>query len=133
MWHLLNTHPSALLNPNAKHTALEHIMFANATMHPAYGRLFFLSQQPEQHATLMQSAANAITKLWAVVETKLVDQPYLGGHSVSAGDIMLAVYARWGQMFDVDIEIGPNCQRMIAAVQARDSFQAAIAAEQQVV
>lgn len=41
--HLLNKHKNRLIpeRGDARHQAIEHMMFANATMHPAYGRLFF--------------------------------------------------------------------------------------------
>lgn len=135
MWYLLTKHPSYLLgqNPAERNTALMDIMFANATMHPAYGRLFFLSQHNDaanQFAELFESAANAISKLWTVVESRLEGQSFLGGDHVSAADIMLAVYARWGSMFPVEIKIGPNAQKMIDHVHDMPSFVAALEAEQ---
>lgn len=58
------------------------MLFANATMHPAYGRLFFAQANVIDAAARQQvfdSAAVAINKLWQVVEAKLEHMPYLGG------------------------------------------------------
>ncbi|NIB40765.1 glutathione S-transferase family protein [Pseudomaricurvus alkylphenolicus] len=129
--HILSKHENDLLPANgiARQRAIENMAFANATMHPAYGRLFFAEHQlsePEARRQVFMQAANAINKLWAVVETKLDNQPYLGGDHPSPADFMLAVYSRWGEAFQVNIQIGPNTSAMIKRVIARDSFQKAL-------
>ncbi|OOF21900.1 glutathione S-transferase [Salinivibrio proteolyticus] len=136
MWHLLNTYPSPFMptDTNNQQKALTDIMFANATMHPAYGRLFFLNQhatESEPLFPLFSAAAQEISRLWHIVELRLQSQPYLGGDEVSAADIMLTVYAQWGALFPVDIQLGPNTQAMLARVQSRPSFIASVNAEQQ--
>ncbi|GAA3934245.1 glutathione S-transferase family protein [Litoribacillus peritrichatus] len=132
--HLLQAHPNDLFpdNVDAKRQAVEHILFANATMHPAYGRLFFIAEHikdESQKALAFNAAAEAINQLWKVVEWKLQDQPYLGGDQVSAADIMLAVYARWGAYFPVEIIKGEKTVRMLERVSDRRSFQLALEAE----
>ena len=108
-------------------------MFANATMHPAYGRLFFLTQhisddKVKQEA--LNAAAKSINQLWQAVENKLMTQDYLGGETPSAADIMLSVYSRWGAYFPVDINIGEKTTIMIKAVQAMPNFIKTDEAEQ---
>ena len=76
------------------------------------------------------AAADAISKLWQVVEQQLADQAFLGGNLPSAADIMLAVYSRWGASFPATIAQGSNTVEMLAAVQAMPSFQRALTAEQ---
>lgn len=132
--HLLNKHENSLLPQAsvARQSAIENILFANATMHPAYGRLFFMGQHlPDGEAKDVgfNAAADEISRLWAVVEQKLSDKPFLGGDTVSAADIMLTVYSRWGQYFPVEITIGQKTQRMLEAVTGLDSFQASLEAE----
>jgi glutathione S-transferase len=133
--YLLNKHQSHML-PNSgagREQAIQDILFANATMHPAYGRLFFIAQHiNDENAKQMAftAAAKAISKLWLVVEQQLAGQVFLGGDRPSAADIMLAVYSRWGAIYPVTIEHGSNTARMLAAVQTMSSFQRAIAAEQ---
>ena len=133
--HLLNKHKNNLIpeSGDARHRAIEHMMFANATMHPAYGRLFFAQANvtdPAVKQQIFNSAAVAINKLWQAVEAKLEHMPYLGGQDISPADILLAVYSRWGDFFPVDIVLGPNSRRMVDAVLKRDSMQRAIQREQ---
>lgn len=132
MLHILNKHNSALLPQAGREQAIENIMFANATMHPAYGRLFFIAQHIDDEAAKLQAfnaAAKSINQLWQIVENKLNNKRFLGGDVVSAADIMLAVYSRWGAYFPVDILIGERTQKMLTAVQAMPSFIATDAAE----
>jgi len=141
--YLLNKHQNSMLPVTgaARELAIQDIMFANATMHPAYSRLFFIAQnisdkkideQAKQSA--FEAAAQAITRLWQVVEQQLDHKPeekkFLGGDQPSAADIMLTVYSRWGASFPVAIQMGPNTQKMLEAVLAMPSFQRALTAEQ---
>ncbi len=133
--HLLNKHKNHMLPTSgaSREQAIEDILFANATMHPAYGRLFFIAQHiTDIHAreTAFTAAAEAINSLWQVVEQQLAGRDYLGGERASAADIMLTVYSRWGAHFPVTITQGSNTSRMLDAVQAMPSFQRSLAAEQ---
>lgn len=133
--HLLNKHQSPMM-PNSgasREQAIENILFANATMHPAYGRLFFIAQHISDESVrqaAFTAAAEAINTLWQVVEQQLAGQAFLGGDRASAADIMLAVYSRWGVNFPVSIVLGRNTLQMLAAVQAMPSFQRSLAGEQ---
>lgn len=136
MIHLLTKHPNQIWpdnDPVAKQSAIQDIMFANATMHPAYGRLFFAANSIENielRNQVFEAAESNIRTLWQVVEDKLISHPFLGGEHVSAADIMLAVYSRWGEGFPVDITIPPKAQNMIDHVLSMPSFTASLAAEQ---
>ena len=135
MLYLLNKHPSHMLPTSGtdREQAIENILFANATMHPAYSRLFFIAQHIGDESVRQETftaAADAISKLWQVVEQQLAGQAFLGGDQPSAADSMLAVYFRWGASFPVTITQGSNTARMLAAVQAMPSFQRALTAEQ---
>jgi glutathione S-transferase len=133
--YLLNKHPSHMLPTSGtdREQAIENILFANATMHPAYSRLFFIAQHISDESVRKEAfsaAAEAISKLWQVVELQLAGQAFLGGDRPSAADIMLTVYSRWGASFPVTIAQGSNTARMLAAVQIMPSFQRALSAEQ---
>ncbi|OMH38027.1 glutathione S-transferase family protein [Motiliproteus sp. MSK22-1] len=134
--YLLNKHPNTMLPAigTAREQAIQDIMFANATMHPAYGRLFFIAQNITDQKikkSAFDAAATAISSLWQVVEQQLENQSFLGGDQPSAADIMLTVYSRWGASFPVKIQFGANTQRMLDAIQSMPSFQRALSAEQQ--
>jgi len=137
MLHILNKHKNALFpeNENDRQLAIQDIMFANATMHPAYGRLFFLAQHVSDEVVkqdILNTAAESINQLWQVVENKLADKGFLGGDSPSAADIMLTVYSRWGAYFPVDIIIGDKTAKMLTAVQAMPNYIKTVQAEQAV-
>lgn len=128
MLHILNKHKSSLFpeNKHDRQQALQDIMFANATMHPAYGRLFFLGQNISDEKVKQEAfntAAYCINKLWQVVENQLTNKNFLGGDSPSAADIMLAVYSRWGAYFPIDITFGEKTLKMLNAVQAMPNFK----------
>lgn len=132
--HLLETHDSPML-PSAgpgRRQAIESMLFANATMHPAYGRLFFIAEHIRDEAAraeAFQAAVEAIDALWRVVDRQVGDKAYLDGDDLSVADVLLTVYSRWGAHFPVRITLGANSERMIANVLARPSFQRALAAE----
>lgn len=133
--YLLNKHDNDLLpsEPQARQQAIEHIMFANATMHPAYSKLFFINQHISNEDAKQQAldaAAQHINKLWQVVEQKLSRQQYLGGVKPSAADIMLAVYSSWGEYFPVTINFGERTTNMLFETRSRSSFRMALASDE---
>lgn len=137
--YLLDKHPNTLLAKQgpAHQKGVQNIMFANATMHPAYGRLFFLSQHIQDETVKLQalnSAAAEINRLWQAIEDELAQQnalggSFLGGPTPSAADIMLTVYASWGVYFPVEIQLGVNTKRMMDAVIDMPSYQRVLATE----
>ncbi|PHZ86684.1 glutathione S-transferase family protein [Paremcibacter congregatus] len=135
MLHILNKHENSLLpkNGTARQKAIQDIMFANATMHPAYGKLFFIAQHITDETAkkaAFTAAAKNITHLWQVIENVLKNKPFLGGSTPSAADIMLTVYARWGASFPVDITLGKKTTTLLNAVQAMPNFKKSVKAEQ---
>jgi len=135
MLHILNKHKNALFpeDENERQQAIQNIMFANATMHPAYSRLFFLEQNVSDEKAkneAFNAAAKSINQLWQVVEKQLTNKNFLGGDSPSPADIMLAVYSRWGAYFPVDITFGEKTSAMLNAVQAMPNFKKTDEAEQ---
>lgn len=133
--HVLDSKPNHLMpaSKEKRKQAIEDIMFANATMHPTYSRLFFGASAIQDEVAL-QSYFEAITqqlnKLWAIVDARIGNNDYLAGSDISPADILLTVYSSWDQHFPVSIERGANTERMIANVQSRTSYQKALAAEQ---
>jgi glutathione S-transferase len=132
--YLLNKHKNTMLpeSGNARDQGIQDIMFANATMHPTYGRLFFIAQNISDESakkSAFKAAEEAINTLWLVIEQQLENKVFLGGDQPSAADIMLTVYSRWGGGFPVDIKLGAKAQSMVDAVLLMPSFERALAAE----
>lgn len=132
--HLADRHGTSLLpkTGDARSRAVDALMFANATMHPAYGKMFFAAgafEDETQKQIVLQAAAAAVEKLWAHVDARLADQPFVAGEELTIADVMLTVYANWGQFFPISIALGDNVKRMIRAVKAHPAFAAALARE----
>ena len=73
-------------------------MFCNATLHPAYGRTFFLNRNTKDAAekeNLMGISIAMINKLWAEVEQRLEKSPWLAGNDITMADILMTVIANW--------------------------------------
>lgn len=127
---LLDSHKNDLL-PTAgieRAKALEWLMWCNASLHPACGRIFGLARMDIDDATkekLKPVLMNAVQTLWDEAEARLAHNAYLAGDKVSAGDILLAVIANWGVG-----QPGPHVKRVLKNVIARPAYQKTLAAEQ---
>ena len=133
--YLLDKHESPMLPKSgvARANALEWLMFANASMHPAYARLFFLLSTVKDAAEkehLLGIALDKINANWKEVDNQLAKTPYVTGDTVSAADILLTVIANWAQAnLGSKIVLGDNTKRMIKSVVARPAYQKALADE----
>lgn len=131
--YLMDAHKSPLLPASGieRAKALEWLMWANASLHPAYSRAFWLMRQEideKSKATLQQNVFDTIQSFWDEAETRLLSSPFLGGETMGAADILIAVFANWdvGHKF----KLGPNVQRVIKTVISRPAWQKAVSEEQ---
>lgn len=131
--YLLDKHKSDLLARDgvARAHGLEWLMFANATMHPAYSRLFFFKGQlgadAENHPLYKTSLQN-VQKLWDSVEDQLSRNRYIAGETVTGGDILLTVISSWASVGA--FEFGPKTKDLFKRVAARPAFKKAVELEQ---
>ncbi|QLC72654.1 glutathione S-transferase family protein [Pseudomonas sp. LPB0260] len=133
--YLLDKHKNQMLPESGLEKArfIEWVMFANATMHPAYGRLFFIGKTLDDGPAKEQAlsaASDAINALWGAVDKQLQQSTFVCGDRITVVDMMLAVYASWGQYFPVDILMSDKVRRMIEAVKAHPAFIKAIEDQQ---
>ncbi|MFL1406722.1 glutathione S-transferase family protein [Marinobacter sp. M1N3S26] len=133
--YLLEKHAHAMLPcPGADRARFtQQLMFANATLHPAYGRLFFISQHIDHEPTrlaALEQAARMISDLWQTVDRTLATSPFVCGAQPTVVDMMLTVYASWGELFPVDIPVGENVQRLLTDLAQHPSFVKAVEQEQ---
>lgn len=112
--------------------ALQWLMFANATLHGAYSRIFWLNRAVKDEAqktALISTAIEYVQTLWNQIEEELQDKPYLAGDKCTAGDILVTVIGNWGAWLPKPITFGPRTKALFAAVSARPAFQMALVAE----
>lgn len=111
--------------------AMEWMMFANATLHPAYSRCYFINRQDidaTAKAKVMDACCASVQALWDDVEAQLnKGTKYIAGNEVTIGDTMLCVMANWG--IATPPKLGAKTKALIAEVSRRPSYQAALAAE----
>jgi glutathione S-transferase len=131
LMHILDKHSSPLLPRSGKERtqALEWLMFANASVHPAYARAFFLKRNKTTEGPLWDAAVASINKSWADVEQRLASQPYVCGQQITIGDILLTVIANWSDNVP-GVKLGPNVKKLLKSVSTRPAYQKALQEEQ---
>lgn len=132
--YLCEKHNSPLLpaKGDARTTALEWLMFCNATLHPTYSRAFFLmknSSDENEKQKLLGVISQQINKLWAEVEARLENNQYLCGNEITVADILLTVIANWSNRIP-NVVIGQNSKKLFVEVSCRPSFKKALELEQ---
>ena len=135
MTYLLDKHNSPMLPKSGKERAraLEWLMFGNATMHPAYAKVFFAMKNITDQAAkdqAIKAAIGQIEKLWDEVDARLAQNPYLCGKELTAADILLTVIANWSGYFPQPVKLGANVKRLLKEVTSRPAYQQALKLEQ---
>lgn len=116
----------------ARAKALEWLSFANSTLHPAYGRMFFYNKNLGDAAAedkLYGLTIDQINKYWEEVESVLQKQDYIAGSECTIADILITVIANWSPAAKKPIKIGEKTKAMFKRVIARPSYQKAMADE----
>lgn len=110
--------------------ALQWLMFCNATLHPAYGRTFWIGANVPQAAQeeAMKNARTQIQQLWDYVEGELEKSgtAYLAGSEPTAGDFLITTIANWNP---AAYKFGPKTKALFKNISARPSYQKALTAE----
>ena len=134
MIHILEKHQSPLLPKSGaeRDSALEWLMFCNATLHPAYSRVFFLMKNPADQAAkdvLVDAAIANINKLWEEVEHRLSTTTYLAGGVITIADILLTVIANWSARMPKTVVLGPKTKALLRTIIARPAYKKAMETE----
>jgi len=110
--------------------ALQWLMFCNATLHPAYGRTFWISANVPQAAQEESSktARAQIQALWEYVESELEKSgnTYLCGNEPTAADFLMTTIANWNAQA---YKFGPKTKAIFKNISARPSYQKALTTE----
>lgn len=130
--YLCDKHKSDLIPQSgwARAQALQWLMFCNASLHPSYSRVNFISKilpDGEMKDAAVKEARSSVQAMWDEVEAHLsANGPYLCGDSVTAGDILLTVIANWNT---TNYKFGAKTKALFKSVTARSAYQKALAAE----
>jgi glutathione S-transferase len=130
--YLCDKHTSSLLPQSGRERAkaLQWLMFCNSTLHPAYGRTFWINTNlPEdQREAALKTARGQIQDLWTYVEQQLEQNggPYLCGKEITAGDILISVIANWNP---AAYTFGPRTRALLKSVSSRPAYQKALSIE----
>lgn len=133
--YLMEKHNSPMLPTSnfAQRTEnIQWLMFANATVHPAYSKLFFIMkniQDPKAKEDAFAAAYNGLNSLWKIADEKLAKTKFIAGDEMSMADIFLTVYAGWNAFFQNKITLGDNVTRMVKEVSSKPAFKKALEEE----
>lgn len=129
--YLLEKHDSSMLPADLARKAelLRWLMFAYATLHPAYGRLFAIRFRVEmdesERASVLRQLAAPVSNLWAILDKELATKRFITGDEPTVVDYLAAIYASWGKNFpDAEIVLGGNVRRLIDEVSKLPEFRA---------
>lgn len=130
--YLARKHPTAWLpqsGPSAI-SAMEAMMFCNASLHPAYTRVFFLKKLDIDQAAkekALEAAFAKVQDLWDDVELRLSKNKYLAGDNMTVADVMMTVMSNWAK--PNGLRFGPNAQKIFAEVMNCAAYKKASEAE----
>ncbi len=133
--YLLDNHENDLLPKSGleRATALEWLAFANSTLHPAYGRIFFMMKNLEAGQvsanSLYKPTISQIQKYWDEIEDLLEKQEYLAGDKLTIGDILVTVIANWSGYFESKINFGAKTKAYFSKIISRPSYKKALEVE----
>lgn len=129
MIYLCDTYKSDLLPSSGweRAEALQWLMSANASLHPAYSRTNFLKKNGGTDEQIKASRAGA-QAIWDEIEATLAAKgPYICGEKCTVADILITVIGHWA---DPGVyTYGPKTKALFEKVVARPAYQQALTAE----
>lgn len=118
----------------ARTEALQWLMIANSSLHPAYARAFFLKKNAGTDEATMQhlykAASASIQKLWDEIEAQLEGRDYLCGNHCTAADILITVIANWSGGLKEPVTFGTRTKALFKRIIERQSYKKALEREQ---
>ncbi len=114
-------------------TSLEWLAFANSTLHPAYGRCFFLGRHLGDNAAdspIYGAAIEMIQKHWDEIEGELKKHDYIAGKEITVADILLTVISNWTPNLKMPIHFGEKTKSLFKRIIQRPAFQKALEKEE---
>jgi glutathione S-transferase len=103
--------------------------FANGTLQPTMGRVMYLERvDPSEKNAPLQAANERLALVFATLEKRLGEAPYLAGAELTAADIMSVFSLTTMRLFRAtDLSPYPNILAYLQRVGARPGYQRAMA------
>lgn len=106
--------------------------FINSDIHKTFSMIFgagrFVSEEGPQQE-LAASASKILTRLFALLDAQLINQPYLGGEAPSIADAYLYVVLRWAHAKQVDLAGQDHLATFFKRMEDNAGVKAALKAE----
>lgn len=132
--YLLDNNKNELLPDSGleRAVALEWLSFANSSLHPLYGRLFFMKKtfgDKAEENSVFAPTISQIQKYWNEIEARLANNEYIAGNKITIADILITVIANWSGHFGSAISFGAKTKAYFTKIISRPSFKKALETE----
>lgn len=136
MMYLFDKNPNCKLMPKdypARAKAYEGMMYMNSYAHQLYSQ-YFAAKKYYDAATFAKVEKfyyEKFTKFYDDMEKYYGQYKYYAGEYMTMADIMFTIFANWNQYIGFEYKFGPNCQRVMNAVNAYPAYKAVTEKETQ--
>jgi GST-like protein len=111
-----------------KHTVMQWLMLQMASVGPMFGQLNHFRNFSEGNEYARQRYEHEVLRLFAVLDTRLAESPYLAGPDYSIADIATYPWAMYHEQYEFDWKDHPHVKRWCDAIGARPAIQRGLAA-----
>jgi GST-like protein len=116
------------VDPAARYTALQWLMFQMGGVGPMFGQFgHFNNYAAEKVPYAIERYGNEVRRLHRVLDKRLGETPYLAGEDYSIADIATFPWLRFPERRGVNLADYPNVRRWFEAIDARPAVQAGVA------
>jgi glutathione S-transferase len=129
--YLLEKHKNDILPQDItqKGEFLQYLMFNNATLHPAYSKVFTANAiltDGDEKTNFLNALADNLSKYWAIIDKRLANRKYVTGDKPTVIDYLIAIYTSWNSYFPmIEVTLGDNVKRLTEEIIELPEFKAA--------
>jgi glutathione S-transferase len=130
--YLATKHPTTgLLPPEAspdRAKALEWLIYLASTLHPLYWGIWRperVSADRSSDAVIRQTAETGLGEKYRAIDAHLQGRDYVVGDQLTAADLYLWVFARWGRVLPTPTSELPNLKRYLERIYAEPAVRRA--------